>query len=96
MQDGIGVALDGALSAEAWAALDPFDRVQLSYVLGVCRTCRSLSDAGRLLFAVSRQQRRSTNDADRLKKYLARFELSFATLRAAPRPLGNSEHVDDA
>jgi transcriptional regulatory protein RtcR len=32
------------------------------------------------LFAVSRLQRKSTNDADRLKKYLARFGLSWHKL----------------
>jgi transcriptional regulatory protein RtcR len=31
----------------------------------------------RELFAVSRQKRAVANDPDRLKKYLARFELSF-------------------
>jgi transcriptional regulatory protein RtcR len=29
------------------------------------------------LFAASRRQRTSTNDADRLRKYLARFDLSW-------------------
>jgi len=41
-----------------------------------------LSAAGRILFASSRQQRRSHNDADRLRKYLARWQLSFDDLRA--------------
>jgi transcriptional regulatory protein RtcR len=72
--------LDAALSRAAWDALDPFERPQLNYVLRVCRRVRSLSDAGRELFSVSRLQRRSTNDADRLKKYLARFGLSFDAL----------------
>ena len=56
--------------------IDLFDRVQLAGVLRVCRDSRSLSDAGRRLFAVSRQQKSSVNDADRLRKYLARFGLS--------------------
>ncbi|MFU8802841.1 MAG: RNA repair transcriptional activator RtcR, partial [Bradymonadaceae bacterium] len=48
---------------------DRFDLVQLADVLEVCRRSRSLSEAGRALFAVSREQRRSKNDADRLRKY---------------------------
>jgi transcriptional regulatory protein RtcR len=32
-----------------------------------------LSDAGRTLFSDFRKRRFSTNDADRLRKYLARF-----------------------
>ena len=40
----------------------------------------SLSEAGRTLFAESRKRRRKLNDADRLRKYLARFDLTWATL----------------
>ena len=63
--------------------IDPFDRVQLDYVVGVCRQSPSLSEAGRTLFAASRQQRTSTNDADRLRKYLAKFGLDWAAVTAA-------------
>ena len=49
-------------------------------MLRVCAQSSSLSAAGRELFAASRSRRKSTNDADRLRKYLARFELSFADL----------------
>lgn len=73
--------LSNVLNAEQVAAIDPFDRVQLAYVVAVCRESASLSDAGRRLFAASRERRVSTNDADRLRKYLARFDLEFATLR---------------
>jgi transcriptional regulatory protein RtcR len=65
---------------EAAAELDRFDRVQLAEVLRVCRECRSLSEAGRRLFNVSRERKRSHNDADRLRKYLARFGLSFESI----------------
>jgi transcriptional regulatory protein RtcR len=73
-----GVTL--ALGAEAAAELDPFDRVQLAEVLRVCRASRSLSDAGRTLFAASRAKKSSVNDADRLRKYLARFGLEWKAL----------------
>ncbi len=65
------------------AALDRFDRVQLEDVLAVCRDARSLSDAGRVLFAESRQRKGTSNDADRLRKYLGRFGLDLAAVRAA-------------
>ncbi len=71
------------LGADGFARLDPFDRAQLSEVVRVCRHSASLSAAGRELFAVSRQSRRSTNDADRLRKYLMKFGLSFDEVRAA-------------
>lgn len=62
------------------AELDRFDRAQLIDVLSVCRSARSLSDAGRELFAVSRTKKTSSNDADRLRKYLARFALDFDSI----------------
>ena len=69
--------LDALLGPERIAELDPFDRVQLAQVIEVCRKSRSLSEAGRSLFAASRAKRTSSNDADRLRKYLARFALSW-------------------
>ncbi len=73
-----------AVLGEAKAkALDRFDRVQLEETLRVCKRSASLSEAGRLLFAASRAQKTSVNDADRLRKYLARFDLTFAAVRAS-------------
>ena len=63
------------------AKLDRFDQVQLAEVIAVCRRSRSLSDAGRALFAVSRLERKHANDADRLQKYLARFSLTWEAVR---------------
>jgi transcriptional regulatory protein RtcR len=74
-------ALADIIPAERLAEIDPFDRVQLAEVIRTCRASRSLSEAGRSLFAASRKQRASTNDADRLRKYLARFDLVWADLR---------------
>ncbi len=71
--DECGDLLDPALLE----TLDEFDRVQLVYVAGVCRRRRTLSDAGRQIFNVSRNKRSVTNDADRLKKYLGKFGLRF-------------------
>ena len=65
------------------AKLDDFDRVQLAEVVRVCRASKSLSDAGRRLFSRSRLRKRSSNDADRLRKYLARFELDFEAVQAS-------------
>lgn len=65
------------LSSDALAKLDLFDRLQLARVVEVCRTSRSLSDAGRILFNASRQNKKMPNDADRLRKYLARFGLTW-------------------
>lgn len=73
--------VEETLGAEKLKSLDRFDRVQLADVLQVCRSARSLSDAGRTLFAASRRIKNTTNDADRLRKYLARFGLAWQDLR---------------
>jgi transcriptional regulatory protein RtcR len=80
-----GATLERLLDAERLAALDRFDRMQLEAVLTVCQTCRTLSEAGRALFSASRGRRRSTNDADRLRKYLARFGLDWKAITEAGR-----------
>jgi transcriptional regulatory protein RtcR len=72
--------LEQTLGRDACAELDLFDRVQLAAVLRVCRRSRSLSDAGRVLFAASRRARASINDADRLRKYLAKWGLSWESI----------------
>ncbi|GKT25367.1 RNA repair transcriptional activator RtcR [Acidovorax sp. SUPP3334] len=66
-------------------AMDRFDQLQLVAVLGVCRSARTLSDAGRQLFQASRAQRTVVNDADRLRKYLARFGLDWEQARGGGR-----------
>jgi transcriptional regulatory protein RtcR len=70
-------SLEQLLGEEGVQQLDLFDRAQLQAVLDVCRQSKTLSDAGRKLFAVSRASKAKPNDADRLKKYLARFDLDW-------------------
>jgi len=71
------LVLEEVLGADRAAGFDRFDRVQLADVIRVCRESRTLSEAGRALFAVSRGKRKVVNDADRLRKYLARFDLDW-------------------
>jgi transcriptional regulatory protein RtcR len=75
--------MDAALLAEVVpdaVRLDEFDRAQLAAVLRACREGANLSAAGRRLFAVSRTEKASQNDADRLRKYLARFGLDWTAV----------------
>jgi len=69
------------LLGERLLEIDEFDRVQLAHVVDVCAESASLSAAGRRLFAVSRSRRGKTNDADRLRKYLARFSLDWTSIK---------------
>ncbi|RTL32915.1 MAG: sigma 54-dependent transcriptional regulator, partial [Rhodocyclaceae bacterium] len=75
------VDLDALLPAEAASQLDLFDRLQLEAVIRICQQSQTLSDAGRRLFDQSRSQRAVVNDADRLRKYLLKFGLTWDALR---------------
>lgn len=78
------------LGKERLEKIDRFDRVTLAAVLRVCQNARSLSSAGRTLFDVSRQTKKSTNDADRLRKFLARFGLDWETVHSSRRIISQS------
>lgn len=73
--------LSSILGPERMDALDRFDRVQLLDVLKICRQAHTLSEAGRILFATSRNQKKNVNDADRLRKYLSRFDLQWQDIK---------------
>ena len=75
-------SLDALLSEKLLAVMDLFERLQLESVIRTCRESRTLSDAGRKLFNVSRSERSVVNDADRLRKYLARYQLDWEQLIA--------------
>ncbi|CAM4114187.1 RNA repair transcriptional activator RtcR [Psychrobacter arenosus] len=62
------------------ATIDPFEAVQLAYVIGVCQQHKNQAAAGRYLYANSREQLKSPNDSDRLRKYLLKFNLKFDEL----------------
>ena len=69
--------LADVLSDKVKEKLDLFDQAQLAFVIRVCRESATLSDAGGKLFAATRENRKTANDADRLRKYLARFDLDW-------------------
>jgi transcriptional regulatory protein RtcR len=79
---GADDGLKDIIGADRLGQIDPFDRVQLAEAVRICRKSRSLSDAGRRLFASSRTRKRTTNDADRLRKYLLKFGLSWEDVAA--------------
>jgi transcriptional regulatory protein RtcR len=76
--DGILASVLGQKEVEK---VDLFDRVQLAFVICTCRESATISDAGRKLFAATRENRKTANDSDRLRKYLARFDLDWATVK---------------
>lgn len=79
--DGPDALLGRLLGEERLAELDRFDRVQLADVVAVCAQTRSLSEAGRILFAASRLKKQNPNDADRVRKHLLRFGLAWQDIQ---------------
>lgn len=77
-----GTDVESVVPAENGVGLDLFDRIQLQGVIEVCRRSPSLAAAGRSLFSESRQRKTTGNDTDRLRKYLARFGLSWDSVRS--------------
>jgi transcriptional regulatory protein RtcR len=78
-----GASLQAQGADDALAGLDLFEQLQLEAVLQVCRSCTSLSEAGRRLFNQSRSQRSVINDADRLRKYLLRYRLTWNDVKGS-------------
>jgi transcriptional regulatory protein RtcR len=70
-------SLQSVLTADQITQLDRFDQVQLAEVICVCQHAKSLAAAGRELFSVSRRAKQQPNDSDRLRKYLAKFGISW-------------------
>jgi transcriptional regulatory protein RtcR len=64
-----------ALLGERIARFDLHDLLELEAVLAACAVTRNYSEAGRLLFGVSRTQRKSQNDTQRVATILKRFGL---------------------
>ncbi|MGP5209400.1 RNA repair transcriptional activator RtcR [Psychrobacter alimentarius] len=68
------------LDEQTLTDIDPFDAVQLAYVIEVCLQHKNQAAAGRYLYANSRDKLKSPNDSDRLRKYLIKFGLRFDEL----------------
>lgn len=70
------------IGQEKFDELDHFDLVQLTEVIKICRSSKSMSEAGRKLFAVSRKLKAKANDSDRLRKYLSKYGLSWEIIHS--------------
>ncbi len=65
------------ISNDIYNSLDEFELVQLSHVIKICKESSSAAAAAKRLFANSIKEKSSTNNSDRLVKYLAKFGLKF-------------------
>ena len=75
----VASALPSPVDADA---LDLFERLQLEAVINICRQHKTLAAAGRALYNVSREQLAKPNDSDRLRKYLQKYDLTWADVQS--------------
>lgn len=61
--------------------MDLFDQLQLQSIIQVCTQCDSLSQAGKELFSVSRVHKNTSNDSDRIRKFLGKFGLNWKDIK---------------
>ncbi len=87
-EDDHAAVLATVLNDRVREKLDLFDQAQLAFVIRICQESATLSDAGRKLFAATREHRKTANDADRLRKYLARFDLDWSEVKRAVTSVG--------
>jgi transcriptional regulatory protein RtcR len=73
--------LEKLLGKDKLAQYDVFAVMQLETVITFCRSYRSLPDANRALFPVSRLRKGKTNDSDRLRKYLRKFGITWRQIQ---------------
>jgi transcriptional regulatory protein RtcR len=72
--------LERLIGPERLSQMDRVERVLMREVVEVCRKSRSISEAGRTLYAATRARKTTVNDADRLRKYFARTGLRWDEL----------------
>ncbi len=72
--------IEEVLGPDNTQQIDPFILPQLTAVIRACQKYRNLSEAGRYLFKHSRKAKKTSNDADRLRKYLAKFGFTLKDL----------------
>jgi transcriptional regulatory protein RtcR len=82
--------LEILLQPEEIQEIDIFDKIQLAGVIDVCKSENSISSAGRKLFSTTRTKKKTSNDADRLSKYLARFGLNWKQIKEVLESKGKS------
>jgi transcriptional regulatory protein RtcR len=68
------------LGAKITEQLDYYDQIKLAGLIEVCRASRSMAEAGRKLFNISRTVKKSSNDSHRVKQLLDKYGLSFHEL----------------
>ena len=75
-------SLRDLLTPNELSELDLYDQILLSGIIDVCKHSKSMADAGRKLFNVSRNAKTTNNDSHRIKQILAKNGLSFKDIQS--------------
>lgn len=71
------------LDDDIHSRLDLFEHIQLAGIARICKSSKSMAEAGRILFNQSRAQKKSHNDSHRLKQILGKYGLEFNQLQSS-------------
>ncbi|SDK76305.1 RNA repair transcriptional activator RtcR [Microbulbifer yueqingensis] len=74
-------AVESVLGSGRTSEMDYYDQLKLAALIDVCRRSSSMAEAGRKLFNVSRQAKKSNNDSHRVKQLLGKHGLRFEDLK---------------
>lgn len=75
------IYIDSLLGQGYSLKLDRYEQIKLAGLLRVCQSSKSMAEAGRKLFQVSRAEKKSANDSHRVKQLLAKYDVTFETLK---------------
>ena len=73
--------IEQVLGSGSTEEIDYYDQLKLASLIDVCRSSNSMAEAGRKLFNVSRETKKSNNDSHRVKQLLEKYNLSFHDLQ---------------
>ncbi len=77
--------IDSVLGTDSSKSIDYYEQLKLANLIQVCQNSRSMADAGRKLFNISRKTKKSNNDSHRVKQLLEKYKISFEDISAVTR-----------
>jgi len=72
--------IESILGEEKFKSIDLYEQISLAPLLRICRDSKSMADAGRRLFNISRSKKSSSNDSHRVKQILDKYGITFRDL----------------
>lgn len=69
--------IESILGAGSSASIDYYEQLKLASLLEVCAKSKSMAEAGRTLFNISRNEKKSNNDSHRIRQLLDKYGIRF-------------------